>query len=139
MPDISIASRAEKLSALPLFEGLSKRALREVARLLRPFEADAGHVLINPRSTGTGLFVIEEGSVAADLRQGRVEMGPGEFFGELALLDERALRTARVRATTDVRGYVLARDDFDKLLDREPKIAVAMLKALARRFIDRVS
>jgi len=139
MPDDTIASRAEKLAALPLFEGLSKTALRDVARLLMPFEAGSGRLLTRVRTAGMGLFIIDEGTVVADLRGKQAEIGPGEFFGELALLDERAVRTVSVRAKTDVTGYVLARDDFDKILRDQPKVALSMLRALARRFADRLS
>jgi CRP-like cAMP-binding protein len=88
---------------------------------------------------GSGLFIIEEGTVALSVRDRSQELGPGEFFGELSLLDERATRTTRVRARTDVRGYCITRDDFMALLEAEPKIAITMLKVLAHRLADVIS
>ncbi|HET9250443.1 MAG TPA: cyclic nucleotide-binding domain-containing protein, partial [Actinomycetota bacterium] len=58
--------------------------------------------------------------------------GPGEFFGELALLTDHP-RNARVRAKTPVKCLAISRSDFQKLLEEEPEIAVAMLPTLAQR------
>jgi voltage-gated potassium channel len=90
--------------------------------------------MIRPYDPGLGMFVVEEGRVVVELSHGReVELGPGEFFGELALLIPEGVRAARVRAETDVRCLAIGRDDFAGLLDTEPSIAVAMLPVLARR------
>jgi voltage-gated potassium channel len=82
------------------------------------------------------MFVLEEGTVAVELPGGRsLERGPGEFFGELALLGGGP-RTARVHAVSPVRCLAIGRGDFAELLEREPRIAVAMLPVLARRLVD---
>ena len=64
-----------------------------------------------------------------------IERGPGDFFGELAVLTDSP-RTARVLAASDVRGLVIRRTDIAALLNREPTIAVAMLREVARRLVD---
>jgi CRP-like cAMP-binding protein len=81
---------------------------------------------------GTGLFVIEEGEVVVDLTSRRVELGPGEFVGELALLTDSA-HTGRAIARTRVKAVALDRDEFSELLHSEPSMALAMLSTLARR------
>jgi CRP-like cAMP-binding protein len=121
------------LRKVPLFAELSDDALRHVAECATEFEAAEGHVLVQPNRPGAGLFVIEEGSVTVELPDRKIELGPGEFFGELALLDEGATHSARVCAASQVRCLALGRDDFDGLLDSQPRLAVAMLKAVARR------
>ncbi len=116
-----------------MFEGLSDEALQRILDKANEFDAVAGHVLVAPNQPGTGLFVIEEGKVTVDIRGREIELGPGEFFGELSLLDEGALHHARVCAATDVRCLALRRDDFTELLETEPQIARSMLRVLARR------
>ena len=77
------------------------------------------------------MFVLEEGTVEVQTPDGRAwELGPGEFFGELALLTDHP-RNARIRAKTPVRCLAISRMDFQKLLKEEPEIAVAMLPKLA--------
>lgn len=70
-----------------------------------------------------------------ELPDKRVELGPGEFFGELAILDDGALRSARVSASTPVRCLALRREDFENLLESEPKMALTLLRTLARRLV----
>ena len=95
-------------------------------------EASAGQVLVEARTAGSGMFVVEEGSVVVE-REGRtIELGAGQFFGELALLTDTQ-RTARVRAKTYARLLAIGRDQFRELLESEPKIALAMLEVLAKR------
>jgi CRP-like cAMP-binding protein len=129
------SERLESLRAIPLFDHLSDVSLTAVLECVNEFEAPEGQVLVQPFEAGAGLFVIEEGSVVVELRDRRVELGEGQFFGELALLTD-AGHTARVRAKTPVRCLALRRDDFDRLLQSEPTMAMAMLKALARRMAE---
>src|SRR5215831_13732503 len=93
-----------RLRAIPLFSELSESALESLAQIAAEVEVPAGQVMIRPYDPGLGMFVVEEGKVVVELHQGReVELGPGEFFGELALLIPEGVRAARVRAETDVR------------------------------------
>jgi CRP-like cAMP-binding protein len=130
-------SRLEKLRAIPLFEHLNDDALREVLAHSTEFEAEAEHVLVQPNQPGTGLFILEEGTVTVDLKGKTKELKPGEFFGELALLRQNQTHTARVCAATPVKCLAIRRDDFDKLLEKEPSIAVAMLKTVAKRLAEK--
>lgn len=127
-----------KLRAIPLFAELDDVALAHVADLATEFDAEAGHVLVQPGTSGAGMFVLEEGAVEVELPGHRVELGPGEFFGELAILHDGTARTARVRAKTDIRALAISRVDFAALLDEQPRIAVAMLPVLARRLASEI-
>jgi CRP/FNR family transcriptional regulator, cyclic AMP receptor protein len=123
-----------RLRALPLFAGLGDDALRRVKELAVELEVPAGEPLTQASTPGTGMFVIEEGTVAVEARGIQViELGPGEFVGELALLVPEAVRSAWVRAKTDVRCLAIGRADFEQLLEDEPRIALAMLPVVAHR------
>jgi CRP-like cAMP-binding protein len=130
---------AARLAAVPLFSQLDEAALGDMCELVSPFDVGPGYVLVQPGLVGSGLFLIEEGTVTLTVQDREVELGPGEFFGELALLDDRAVRTTRVRAKTAVRGCCIDRDHFAKLLEAEPTIALTMLKVLAHRLVDLIA
>jgi CPA1 family monovalent cation:H+ antiporter len=133
MTDDLGSHRMETLRAIPLFEGCTDASLERLLAIANEFEAGSGHVLAQPNEPGAGLFILEEGTVAVDLHGSRIELGPGEFFGELALLDERATHVARVSTTSPIKCLAIRREDFDELLASEPHMAVVMLRTLARR------
>lgn len=123
----------ETLRGIPLFAELDDDGLEVIARLATEFEAPAGRVLAEIGQPGSGLFVIEDGTVEVDMPDSAVvELGPGEFFGEAALLTDSP-RNARVRALTDVRCLAISRHVFMLLLDAQPRIAATMLPIVARR------
>jgi CRP-like cAMP-binding protein len=126
----------DRLSAIPLFSEVEGASMQRVAELVTEFEAPAGHVLVQPGQPGSGMFVLEEGTVAVELPGRTLELGPGEFFGELSILADGIVRTARVRCASAVRCLAISRSDFAELLKREPRIAVSMLPVLARRLAD---
>jgi CRP-like cAMP-binding protein len=123
----------DKLRGIPLFGGLSEQTLARIAELATEFEEPAGWVLVEVGQPGSGMFVLEEGTVTVQTPDGRGwDLGPGEFFGELALLTDHP-RNARIRAKTPVRCLAISRMDLTMLLKEEPEIAVAMLPKLAER------
>jgi CRP/FNR family transcriptional regulator, cyclic AMP receptor protein len=123
-----------RLRVLPLFAGLGDDALHRVQGLAVELEVPAGEVLARASEAATGLFVIEEGTVVVESPgTDMIELGAGEFVGELALLVPDAVRSAWVRAKTDVRCLAIDRADFEQLLQDEPTIALAMLPIVARR------
>ena len=126
----------EELHALPLLAGMSPAGLERVFACAAEVEADEGQVLALPDDPGSGMFVIREGTVAVELRSGTIELGPGDFFGELALLIEDGARVARVRATSPVRCVSIPREDFLALVESEPSFALALLRELARRLAE---
>ena len=130
--------RPARLREIPLFAGLSDDALERIASIATEIEVEAGMVLARADDPGSGMFVVEEGAVVVELRSRTIELGPGEFFGELALLVPEATRVARVRAGSRVRCLAVSRADFGTLLEEEPRIAVAMLPVLARRLVDQL-
>ena len=133
---VSEAVDLGRLREIPLFAGLKDDALARVAALVAELECPAGTVLVQADDAGSGMYVVEEGTVVVEARGGfRAELGPGEFVGELTLLVPDAHRVAHVRALTDVRCLAIGRQEFTELLEQEPRIAVAMLPVLARRLL----
>jgi len=125
----------DRLRSVPLFADLDTDGLQRLASIANEFEAAAGHVLMERGQAGTGVFIIEDGSVRVEMPDDDdVILGPGEFVGELSVLADTP-RTARVMVDSDMTGLAIRRQDLDDLLLEEPTIAVAMLRALARRFV----
>ena len=126
-------ARVEALRSMPLFADLSGRALGSVAGATKEVEVPAGHVLVQPGTKGSGMFFIADGTAVVETRRQKRELGPGDFFGELALMRHDATRTARVRAKTPLRCLALDRPSFRRLTSEHPEVAASLLEiALAR-------
>lgn len=126
-------SKLELLRRVPLLAGLGSRELEEVGRLADEIDLPAGRVLTQEGKSGDEFFLIVDGSVRVE-RGGQVlrEMGPGEFLGEISLMDDGP-RTATATTATPVRLFVIAHRQFHSLLDRFPGIQTQVLKAMASR------
>ena len=121
------------LQAIPLFAGLKPQALERLATAASDVEAPAGQPLTQPGTAGTGMFFVVQGTVEVEARESWRELGPGDFFGELALLTEGGTRTARVRAKTDVRCVAFDRPGFENLVREHPDIAATLLETALTR------
>jgi CRP/FNR family transcriptional regulator, cyclic AMP receptor protein len=122
------------LRAIPMFADLDEIGLWHVSELVTQVELPAGYVLVQPGAEGTGLFVITDGEVQVELQGGDpIVCRTGEFIGELSLLVDGLVHTGRVRAATPVSCLAIGRDDFARLLETYPQIALSMLRVLARR------
>ena len=119
----------------PLFEGLSRRQLAQIARLSDDLDAPTGTVLCKEGSRGREFFVIIDGE-AAITRGGEhlATVGSGDFFGEIALL-EPVRRTATVTATTPISFFVVSEHAFKSVLDTDTAIERKVLRTLARRLV----
>jgi len=123
----------EALSDVPLFAGLSKRHLRHIAGLSVEESFPEGATIAEEGKPGETFHVMLDGE-AKVLRAGRKinRLLPGDFFGEIALIDAGP-RTASVIAETPVTTLTIARKRFQKMLEEDPSIVVAMLEELAKR------
>lgn len=127
--------KIERLKRAPLFEGLSKKELTELARLTDDLQLDAGRVLCKEGTVGQEFFVIVDGTAEVTRKGKRVAMrGGGDFFGEIALITDTR-RTATVKATSPLRCFVLTRRDFRRLLDESPSVERKVMHALAERLL----
>jgi CRP-like cAMP-binding protein len=121
---------ADVLGALPLFSRLGKRQLRGVAKLATVADYSPGEVIVQAGEAGDSLYLVLEGQARVLGRSRGLE--PGDFFGEMALIDGGP-RSATIRATTGVRAMTLPRRAFMDALRQDPEIAVALLEELAAR------
>ena len=128
-----MAARVEDLQAIPLFAQLEPEALQHLAETAKDVDVPAGQPLTQPGSPGSGMFFICDGTVEVEARESVRPLGPGDFFGELALLTEGGTRTARVRARTDVRCIAFDRLGFENLVREHPDIAATLLETALTR------
>jgi CRP/FNR family cyclic AMP-dependent transcriptional regulator len=129
-------TKVEALRGAPLFEGLSKKELRELARVSEDMEIPEGTTLTKEGDIGHEFFVIVEGETQVK-RKGRSlgTRGAGDFIGEIALL-EQVPRTATVTAKTPLRVFVLTSKDFHHLLEENRGVERKVLRTLAKRVAD---
>jgi CRP-like cAMP-binding protein len=113
----------ERLRALSLFADLSDEQLDRLSACTSELEAPAGQALIERGKPGSGLYVLEEGHVVVEAPEGHRQLGPGDVFGERALLGDDIERTARVRAKTDVRCLAIARVEIERLIAEDARVA----------------
>lgn len=126
----------EYLRKAPIFKGLGDKDLESIARSLKERSYPPGSVILKQGDPGVGFFIIVQGRVEVSHNGHRIrELGPGDFFGEMALMEERK-RTATVTAKEATRCLQLVRWDFRALLKEHPDIAVKMLEVVVQRLRD---
>ena len=126
-------SKVDLLGKVPLFAGLSKRHLQQVARIADEIDLREGKELISEGYSGREFFILLDGSAEVRRKGRKVNiMSPGDFFGEIALLSDR-LTTASVTTTEPSTALVITRASFKSLLRDEPAVQLKVLQALADR------
>ncbi|MGZ6966370.1 MAG: Crp/Fnr family transcriptional regulator [Acidimicrobiia bacterium] len=129
-------ARIDLLRSLWLFERCSRKELEAIARVTTLLDVPAGRVLARQGQAGQECFVIVSGKVEAKRSDTRVgDLGPGQFFGEMALL-ERQPRVATVIATEPTTVLVLTAKAFEDLVTTMPSVDRKMLVVLAHRLRD---
>lgn len=125
--------KLDLLRGVPLFTDCSKSNLSRISRLVDEVDLPAGRELTRQGRIGNEFFVIVHGTVEV-FRDGRLidTLGPGDFLGEIALIDHRP-RTATAVCKTDCTLLVLAHREFHTLLEDSPGIATAVMRSLAER------
>ena len=126
-------ARLGHLQRVPLFSGFDEDELRRVAELSRIVESPAGTVITQIGEPGDSFFVIIDGMVAVRTPLGAgSQLRPGDFFGEMSLVDGEP-RSATIVATTDLRLLIVDRLHFWRLLDETPDLTRRILTILSRR------
>jgi CRP/FNR family cyclic AMP-dependent transcriptional regulator len=127
------SEKAEVLGKVPLFQSLSKRDLEQVSKIADEVESQPGEVLMRQGEIGRDFVLIVDGGVRIE-RNGKViaHRGPGEFLGELALLDKKP-RTATVVTETPSILLVIRWGRFWPLLETVPGVQRKLLVGLAAR------
>ncbi|MGH2691134.1 MAG: cyclic nucleotide-binding domain-containing protein [Actinomycetota bacterium] len=124
---------ASRLRKLPLFSDLSDKEREQIARWADDVDVQAGKHLIDQGQFGYEFFVIEEGK--AEVKRGDeviAQLGPGDFFGEIALLEEDR-RTASVIAAEPLRTIVMTRQQFISMEEAMPSVAAQIKQAIEER------
>ena len=126
-------SKVDLIRHVPLFAACSKKELAEIASIADEIDLPSGKVLMEQGGEGREFFVLIEGT-ADVIQDGRKvnSMGPGDFFGEIALV-AKTPRTATIKATSPLRALVINDRAFRALLEHSPKIQLGVLQALAER------
>lgn len=125
--------RIELLGTVALFGGIGREGLAAVAEKAIEVDFPEGRRIVRQGEVGTGFFLIAMGS-ADVVRDGRTiaRLGPGDFFGELSLLD-REPRIATVVAAAPTTCLAIASWEFESVLETQPGLAIAILRGVARR------
>jgi CRP/FNR family transcriptional regulator, cyclic AMP receptor protein len=125
---------AEVLAEVPLFAGVSTRHVRKIAALGSAVSFNAKTRIVSAGDPGDAFYVLLLGRAEVQRGRGRpkIEIGPGAYFGEMALLDG-APRSATVVAKSEAICLLLSRKKFEKVLKDEPAVAYALLRTLAAR------
>ena len=129
----SSSTRIEHLSRVSLFNDCTEDELRRIAEISRIVLAPAGTILTEVGTPGDSFFFIVDGRVSVETPVGLANpLHPGDFFGEMSLLDGEP-RSARITAATDVRLLVVDRSHFWRLLNEAPDLVRRILVVLSRR------
>lgn len=125
--------RTYLLARVPLFSGLSRSQLARVASVAEQRLYRAGLEVVKAGQPGNAFYAIVNGRVKVEKgRRTEAELGGGDFFGELALLDGEA-RSRTVVTLTIVEAIRIERAAFRRLLRKQPDLAIALLEGMARR------
>ena len=123
----------ELLQGIPLFAGLERRELERLSGSFKERTFNGGDTVAAEGEGGAGFFVIESGEAVVQVGgEERGRLGPGDYFGDVALIDMGA-RTATVKADSDLHCYGLTFWDFRPLVESDARIAWPLLQAMAKR------
>ncbi len=125
---------AELLRRVPIFSDLDKRELERIAASMKSRTFSAGETVTAEGQTGIGFFVIDSGEAKVTIGgEERRRLGPGDYFGEVALLNESA-RTATITAETELRCYGMTSWEFRPLVETHGSIAWKLLQAMSKTY-----
>src|SRR5215471_17294066 len=134
----NLSDEARSLSRIPLFKRLDAAELEHLAGEVAQVNSQAGETIFNEHDRGDALYILEEGSVRIwiydqDVKEVTLaELKPGDFFGELAVLD-RGERSSSATAITDIHLHRLSSDDFQQFLIDHPEASVDVICEIAQR------
>ena len=127
------ADTASMLAGVPYFDGLNEKTRKAIAGEGRVISYDSGKTIVDEGGSGVGFYLVLDGKV--EVRKGEkviAELGKGQFFGEMSLIDGQP-RSADVVAVAPTVCWVLVSWNFAGILKSHPEVALPMLKELVRR------
>jgi len=120
------------LARVPLFNELNAAEIADIMRLLRAQTVGSGEIIVRRGEPGQSMYFVAGGAVEIELKEGNVQLGVGDFFGEIAVL-RRTRRTATVRAITRTNLLVLDADDLHPVMEANPSLAKRMHEVMSKR------
>jgi CRP-like cAMP-binding protein len=124
----------ELIQKVPLFDGIEGKELRNLAGAFKERSFGPGDVIAEEGKSGVGFFVIGDGTAEVLVHGDSVDtLGQGDYFGEIALIDDGA-RTATIRATTPMTAYGLTAWDFRAFVESNAAVSWKLLVAMAKLF-----
>jgi CRP/FNR family cyclic AMP-dependent transcriptional regulator len=128
-----VPATIEQLQRVPLFADMDKKELQSLASSFKERRYSKGDTIAAEGTGGIGFFVIDEGEAKITLRgEETARLKPGDYFGEIALIDEGA-RTATITADSDMVCYGLTSWEFRPLVESNSSIAWKLVQALAKQ------
>ena len=125
---------ADLLQRVPIFSDLDRKELERIAASMKQRTFSAGDKVTSEGEGGVGFFVIDDGEALVTIGGAeRRRLGPSDYFGEVALLNESP-RTATITAETDLRCYGLTSWEFRPLVETHGSIAWKLLQAMSKRY-----
>ena len=122
-----------ELKSTKLFKDLPESEIKAIQRQLKLVQHSAGHEILVRGDGGVGFMVITDGTVTVNTADGKShKLGPGDSFGEMALLDHEG-RSATVKADTDVSLATIPEWSFKAFLEEHPEVAYRLLTVLSQR------
>ncbi len=122
------------LQRVPIFSDLDRKELERIASSMKQRTFQAGDTVTTEGQSGIGFFMIEDGEAKVTVGgEERRRLGPGDYFGEVALLNESA-RTATITAETELRCYGLTSWEFRPLVETHGSIAWKLLQAMSKTY-----
>ena len=133
-----MAASVDQLKQVPLLASLGNKELESLSRSLRERTFPAGHTVTEEGKSGVGFFLIESGeaTVSRDGQELR-KLGPGDYFGEIALITPEGARTATIVADTELKCHGLAPWDFKAIVENQPAVMWGMLETLASHLAEK--
>lgn len=120
---------------VPLFKKLDAMRVSDIVSVLKSKNIPAHHAIVRRGEQANAMYFILSGDVSIDLPSGPKRLGPGDFFGEIALL-RHSKRTATVVSDTECSLLVLGLDDFERLMDEIPELAEQLHKVMKQRLAE---
>jgi CRP-like cAMP-binding protein len=130
-----MSAAADSLKKVPLFADLDDKERERIASAMKERRFSSGDVLTEQGASGVGFFVIEEGTADVTVDgEARRTVGPGDYFGEIALLsDTTRTRTATITATSDMLTYGMTAWEFKPLVESNSDLAWKLLTAMSAK------
>lgn len=123
----------DRLGRVPLFSGIKPKELKKLSKRMTERSFNEGDEITKEGESGIGFFVIEDGNATVSIRGKLVRtLGPGEHFGEVALIDSGP-RSATIVASTDLRCRGMSAWEFRPFVEEHPEVAWALLETLVGR------